>query len=69
MNCNFYNNTADEGGAIYIGQSDAENDAMLIALNTTFINNYASDEGGVIYIADDNWDGQSTYASFMFCTF
>ncbi|WP_407380671.1 hypothetical protein [Methanobrevibacter sp.] len=68
-NCNFYSNTATEGGAIYIGQSDAENDAMLIALNTTFINNYAESEGGAIYIADDTWDGQTTSASFYLCTF
>ena len=68
-NCNFYSNTATEGGAIYIGQSDAENDAMLIALNTTFINNYAESEGGAIYIADDNLDGQTTSASFYLCTF
>ncbi|MDO5860279.1 Ig-like domain repeat protein, partial [Methanobrevibacter sp.] len=68
-NCNFHNNAADEGGAIYIGQSDAEYDATVIAVNTTFINNSASSEGGAIYIADDNLDGQSTSASFMLCTF
>ncbi|MBR1611093.1 MAG: hypothetical protein IJ672_06390, partial [Methanobrevibacter sp.] len=69
MNCNFYNNQATQGGAIYIGQSDAENDAMVIAVNTTFINNYAEDEGGAIYIASDNWDGQTTSATFYLCTF
>ena len=69
MNCNFYNNQATQGGAIYIGQSDAENDAMVIAVNTTFINNYAEDEGGAIYIASDNLDGQTTSASFYLCTF
>ncbi|WP_298523334.1 right-handed parallel beta-helix repeat-containing protein, partial [uncultured Methanobrevibacter sp.] len=69
MNCNFRNNNADEGGAIYIGKWDAENDATLIALNTTFINNYATSEGGAVYIASDNWDGQTTSASFMLCTF
>ena len=68
-NCNFYNNAADEGGAIYIGQSDAENDAMVIAVNTTFKNNYATSEGGAIYIASDNLDGQTTSASFYLCTF
>ena len=70
MNCNFTNNQAgSQGGAIYIGKYDAENDATLIAVNTTFTNNYAGDEGGAIYIASDNWDGQSTSASFMLCTF
>ena len=69
MNCNFINNQATQGGAIYIGQSDAENDAMVIAVNTTFINNYAEDEGGAIYIASDNLDGQTTSASFYLCTF
>ena len=69
-NCSFRNNYAyDEGGAIYIGKWDAEYDAMLIAVNTTFINNYAESEGGAIYIASDNWDGQSTSASFYLCTF
>ena len=68
-NCNFHNNAADEGGAIYIGKWDAEYDATLLAVNTTFINNYAESEGGAIYIADDNWDGQSTSASFYLCTF
>ncbi|MBQ7927788.1 MAG: Ig-like domain repeat protein [Methanobrevibacter sp.] len=69
MNCNFHNNNADEGGAIYIGKYDAENDAMLIAVNTTFTNNYASSEGGAIYITSGNLDGQSTSASFYLCTF
>ena len=68
-NCNFHNNAADEGGAIYIGKWDAENDATLLAVNTTFTNNYAESEGGAIYIASDNLDGQSTSASFMLCTF
>ncbi|MBQ9025048.1 MAG: hypothetical protein IJ104_01525, partial [Methanobrevibacter sp.] len=68
-NCSFRNNNAVEGGAIYIGSSDAEYDATLIALNTTFINNYAESEGGAIYIASDNFDGQSTSATFYLCTF
>ena len=69
MNCNFINNHATYGGAIYVGKSDAENDAMVIAVNTTFINNYAESEGGAIYIDSDNLDGQSTSASFYLCTF
>ncbi len=66
-NCTFRNNNADYGGAIYIGASAAENDATVIGLNTTFINNYANDEGGAIYISGGL--SQSVSATFLFCTF
>ena len=68
INCNFYNNFAEDyGGAICIGSMNSDQDATVIALNCTFMNNIAGEEGGAIYIEAD-WEQEST-ASFAFCTF
>ncbi|WP_296786071.1 hypothetical protein, partial [uncultured Methanobrevibacter sp.] len=57
-NCNFY---------ICIGSMDSDQDATLIALNCTFMNNIAGEEGGAIYIEADL--EQYSSATFGFCTF
>jgi len=67
LNCNFYNNTAEYGGVIYIGSLSSDQDADVIAFNTTFINNTARSEGGAIYISEGL--EQFVSASFYRCTF
>ena len=67
LNCNFYNNEAEYGGVIYIGSLTSDQDADVIAYNTTFINNIARSEGGAIYISEGL--EQFVSASFYACTF
>ena len=67
LNCNFYNNEAEYGGVIYIGSVTSDQDADVIAYNTTFINNIARSEGGAIYISEGL--EQFVSASFYACTF
>ena len=67
LNCNFYNNDAEYGGVIYIGSLSSDQDADVIAFNTTFINNTARSEGGAIYISEGL--EQFVSASFYGCTF
>jgi len=67
LNCNFYNNDAEYGGVIYIGSLTSDQDADVIAFNTTFINNTARSEGGAIYISEGL--EQFVSASFYACTF
>ncbi|MEE1149969.1 MAG: hypothetical protein UH242_03315, partial [Methanobrevibacter sp.] len=67
LNCNFYNNEAEYGGVIYIGSVTSDQDADVIAYNTTFINNTARSEGGAIYISEGL--EQFVSASFYACTF
>lgn len=48
--CTFYNNSARQGGAIYIVGTNESKASAQIGSGSVFLENYATNSGGAIYI-------------------